>query len=167
MHSQELNRTFQSFHLPNTNMKVVSFRRNVKPKRPKVVFIIAFCQLIIWLFYLGLQSVDYLLYFIPENLTHVSFFTKMYSALKHVFSYSTVWFSISSLLGFIGLINMKSWGWVIALVTNSLYISMIASNYMTDVIHITSTYNYFTFFLILFTIISTIYLWFKRFCFWK
>ncbi|MDO5664513.1 MAG: hypothetical protein Q4G63_04540 [Bacteroidia bacterium] len=89
-------------------------------------------------------------------------------AFTHVFSeYSFIWLSTFSLLGFIGLMNMKSWGWVIALITNSLYFSLITTTYIQKNIIEASINKYLLIFLLLFIGISSIYLWIKRFTFWK
>lgn len=168
MESRQLNNNYQSYNLPNMNMKVVSFRRYVKTRRSKAVFVIAMCQLIVWLIYFRLNVTNYAQYSLSESLMQVSFLSKMFTAFTQVVSrYSFMWFSVSSLLGFVGLMNMKSWGWVIALITNSLYVSMITANYMQESPNKLLVSNYFLVFLILFTIASTIYLWVKRFSFWK
>lgn len=168
MKNKQLNTPYHLFGLPNDHMKVVSFRKFTKTKRSGVILAIVIFQIATWLLYLSIHIANYIQFQPAETFVHTSFLTKMGLALTHVFSqFYFIWFSLLSVFGIIGLMNVKSWGWAIALITNSLYISMIAMANAQGLHLGTRFEKYFFIYLILFAGFSSIYLWIKRAVFWR
>ncbi|WP_436415182.1 hypothetical protein [Petrimonas sp.] len=164
MKNQQQNTSYHPFDIPNNRMKVVSFRRFSKTKRTKMIAAIAFCQLAAWLLYSGLNVSGYL----QSNSSETSFLTKIGFAFAHVFSQPHfIWFTLTSVLGVVGLLKVKSWGWAVALITNSLYVFIITMAYSQNSLAGNQFERFSFIFLILLVAFSTIYLWIKRFVFWR
>ncbi len=168
MSSQQFDSPYFHLNIPNERMKVVSLRKFAKTKRNKMIAAIAIFQLLAWVLYLIQNITAYLQFNLSEASVAVSFLMKMGLAFVHVFSQvHFIWFTLSSVLGIVGLMNVKSWGWAMALITNSLYIFIILTAYYEKTFSDNPFEKISLTFLIIFLIFSSIYLWVKRFVFWK
>lgn len=146
-----------SFSLPNDQLKVVSIRQVAKLKRTFIIALIAVLQLIGWIVFLGIKA--------SHNFNDsLNVFQSISVSMSDV---GFVWFTIASSLAVIGLMKMKSWGWVCAIIANALWISLFTSSIDQSLYVNTLFEKIFLIFFAVFAVLSSFYLWAKRYVFWR
>lgn len=142
-----------AYYLPNEKMKIVHFSNHFKAKRSPVIKLIVFLNCLGWITVIGMRFFQYM-----NPQPDLSY---------RLLGFDFIYFTTAILLSILGLWNMKSWGWGAGIMVNTIWIyslSLISSE--TPYV----SHRFDTFFFIAFATIaffSTLYLWKKRYVFWR
>ncbi|HBL32709.1 MAG TPA: hypothetical protein DDZ96_02665 [Porphyromonadaceae bacterium] len=158
----------RSLFMPTDKMKVISIRHKPRIKRSSAITIIVFLQFIGWMIFLGIKIGSHLQGETSESPRIYSILSQIFLAAgKEMSQISFIWLSAASALSIIGLLHMKSWGWVFAIVSNALWIFSMAESFEKS-IYLNNLFQklFFISFLV-YIFCSSIYLWTQRIRFWK
>jgi hypothetical protein len=135
--------------------------------RPPLVTLIVIINLIGWITTEGIWVYFHLTGQIPPIESAGSYWEKAYFGLVNGFTVAdAVWSNLSLVFSIIGLWRMKSWGWMAAIMANTIWLYSMTFSLVRDVhIGLTPGTAFFLIFAI-FAVFSTIYLWNKRALFW-
>lgn len=139
----------------------------VEKKRPVGVIIIVILNILGWVTTEGMWLMLHVTHQIPSVSAMHSYFEKSYIGLVNGFTVSdAIWSNITLLLSIVGLLKMKNWGWTAAMMANTIWLYTMTYTIVRDLlVTITSAMIFFSVFAF-FALISTIYLWKKRYLFW-
>lgn len=158
----------RSFFIPTDKMKIVSIRHKHRSKRSFAITLIAVLQCLGWMVFSGIKVSHHLNRGLPDIIRENAVLTNAYNAIATEFTQiGFIWFTITTILSFLGLFNMKSWGWACAIVANALWISSVALSFDQNIYMNTIFEKFFFIFFALFALLSSLYLWIKRFSFWR
>jgi hypothetical protein len=135
--------------------------------RPSFVTVIVIINIIGWFATEGVWVYLHLTGQIPSIDSAVSYWERAYFGLVNGFTVAdAIWSNLSLIFSIIGLWRMKAWGWVAAIMANTIWLYSMSFSLVRDLyIGLTPGTAFFLIFAI-FAGCSTIYLWIKRDLFW-
>ena len=136
------------------------------PKRPAIVTVIIMVNIIGWITTEGLWVYLHLTGQIPSIEIANSYWEMAYIGLINGFTTAdAIWSNLSLLFSIIGLWRMKSWGWLAAIMANTIWLYSMTFSLVRDLFIGLTPANAFFLFFAVFAGFSTVYLWQKRYLF--
>jgi hypothetical protein len=144
----------------NENIKVKGFR-------PVIVTLIVFVNIFGWLTTEGVWVYLHASGQIPPASGMENYFSRAYIGLVNGFTIAdAIWSNLTLLLSIFGLWKMKDWGWITAMMANTIWFYSMTFTFVRDLTTGLTGFTVFFLFFMAFAMFSSIYLWKNRRLFW-